>query len=154
MWSKSKSESHQGGCSSAFGASLVPRPSLQINACAKYLQRGSGNQTSLEHAKSLECQGQVFREVDETAASLWAKAMLTLSPHLLKFSLNAAQDTLPHNVNLSRWRHKYGLSSACRLCGERQTLMPRSSQHMRRYNERHDNVLAVITNVNTILARY
>ena len=105
----------------------------------------------LEHAKSLECQGQVFREVDETAANLWAKVVLTLSPVLLKFSLNAAQDTLPHNVNLSRWRHEDGLSSACRLCGERQTLMhvlnncPKAL-NMRRYNERHDAFLAVITN--------
>jgi len=105
----------------------------------------------LEHAKSLECQGQVFREVDETAASLWAKAVLTLSPDRLKFALNAAQDTLPHNVNLSRWRHKDGLSSACRLCGERQTLMHvlnncPEALNMRRYNERHDAVLEVITN--------
>ena len=54
----------------------------------------------MKHAQSLECQGQVF---------------------ILKFSLNAIQDTLPHNANLAMWRRREGLSSACKLCGERQT---------------------------------
>ena len=65
------------------------------------------------------------------------------------FSLNAAQDTLPHNANLALWRRSDGLSDACKLCGMRQTLPHVLNQcpvslHLRRYNTRHDAVLEVI----------
>ena len=77
----------------------------------------------LEHASSLQCQGQVFRCCEDTAASIWSSVVQKLPSELLKFSLNAVQDTLPHNENLSRWRKNDGLSSSCKLCGERQTLL-------------------------------
>ena len=41
-----------------------------------------------------------------------------LSSESMKFALNAATDTLPHNANLALWR---GLDDSCRLCGQRQT---------------------------------
>ena len=65
----------------------------------------------------------------------------------MKFALNAAQDTLPHNVNLAYWRN---LSDTFKLCGGRQTLLhllnncPVALQ-CRRYNQRHDLVLAEIS---------
>ena len=73
-----------------------------------------------------------------------------LPPELLKFSLNAAQDTLPHNANLAMWRRKEGLSSTCKLCGERQTLLHvlnncPEALNMHRYNKRHDAVLEIIS---------
>ena len=42
---------------------------------------------------------------------------------LMKFALNAATDTLPHNSNLALWRRSEGFSSNCKLCGKRQTLL-------------------------------
>ncbi len=53
---------------------------------------------------------------------------------------------IPHNANLAVWRKKDGLSSSCKLCGERQTLMNhcRVALELRRYNERHDKVLREI----------
>ena len=104
----------------------------------------------MKHAQSLECQGQVFRCSADGAASIWSKAVQKLPPELLKFSLNAVQDTLPHNDNLAMWRRREGLSSACKLCGERQTLLHvlnncPEALNMRRYNERHDAVLEVIS---------
>ena len=107
-------------------------------------------QKRLQHAKSLECQGQIFRSCEEKAANIWAIAVQNLPPNHLKFSLNAAHDTLPHNANLARWRKNEGLSNACKLCGGRQTLLhvlnnfPRALS-LRRYNERHNEVLEVIT---------
>ena len=68
----------------------------------------------------------------------------------MKFSLNAVQDTLPHNANLAMWRRREGLSSSRKLCGERQTLLhvlnncPKAL-NMRWYNERHNTVLEVIS---------
>ena len=103
----------------------------------------------LQHAQSLECQGQVFRCTEEAAANIWSKTVQKLPPDLLKFSLNTVQDTLPHNANLAKWRKKESLSSACRLCGEKQTLLhvlnhcPQALS-MRRFNTRHDAVLEVI----------
>ena len=72
-----------------------------------------------------------------------------LPSELLKFAINAVQDTLPHNGNLAVWRKREGLSSWCQLCGERQTLLrvlnncPKAL-NMRRYSEWHDAVLKVI----------
>ena len=40
----------------------------------------------------------------------------------MKFTLNSATDTLPHNSNLVRW-YRGTLSNACKLCGQKQTLV-------------------------------
>ena len=60
-----------------------------------------------------------------------------------------AQDTLPHNANLSVWRRKEGLSDQCKLCSQRQTLLHvlnhcKVALGLRRFNIRHDNVLKMI----------
>lgn len=104
-------------------------------------------ETRLEHAKSLQHQGELFRSVEDgEASSAWSSAVLSLPPEQSKFALNASQDTLPHNVNLARWRN---LSASCKLCGQRQTLQHVLNHcsvalELRRYNTRHDGVLDVI----------
>ena len=105
----------------------------------------------MKHAQSLECQGQVFRCSEDGAASIWSKAVQKLPLELLKFfSLNAVQDTLPHIATSAMWRKREGLSTACKLCGERQTLLhvlnncPKAL-NMHRYNEQHNAVLEVIS---------
>ena len=47
----------------------------------------------LQHALSLECQGRVFRCCEDSAASVWSSVVQKLPSELLKFSLNAVQDT-------------------------------------------------------------
>ena len=75
-----------------------------------------------------------------------------LPSELLKFSINAVQDTLPHNVNLARWRKNECLSPFCKLCGEKQTLIhvlnscPKALS-LCCYNEGHDAVLDGLANV-------
>ena len=103
----------------------------------------------LEHSQSLPHQGELHRLMERDAATLWSETMQKLPPEALKFALNTAQDTLPHNANLAIWRRSEGLSSHCKLCGERQTLAHifnhcQVALDLRRYNVRHDAVLEVI----------
>ena len=103
----------------------------------------------LEHSRSLPHQGELHRLMERDAATLWSETVQKLPPEALKFALNAAQDTLPHNANLAIWRRSEGLSSHCKLCGERQTLAHilnhcQVALDLRRYNVRHDAVLEVI----------
>jgi len=91
----------------------------------------------LEHAKSLRYQGKLFRSVEDgKASSAWSSAVLSLPPERSKFALNASQDTIPHNINLARWRN---LSASCKLCGQRQMLQHVLNHYsvaleLRRYN--------------------
>lgn len=67
----------------------------------------------LEHAKSPKTQGCLQHIVVDTAAELWSDVLLKLP---LSVAINAVQDTLPHNANLSVWRKQSGLSGHCKLC--------------------------------------
>ena len=80
-------------------------------------------------------------------AEVWGKTIQTLPSEQMRFVLNAAVDTLPHNANLQLWRKRE--SDTCPLCGERQTLIHvlnccRVARDLRRYNQRHDLVLEEI----------
>ena len=79
---------------------------------AKKASAKKNTEKRLHHAQLLQQQGQ------DGAAGIWSKAIQMLPPEV-KFSLNAVQDTLPHNANLAKWRTKEGLSSSCTLCGEK-----------------------------------
>jgi hypothetical protein len=88
--------------------------------------------------------------INPTAASVWTKATQSLPSDNMKFALNATNDTLSHNANITLWRESIGLSAACKLCGEKQTLCHvlnncRVALNFRRYNHRHDEVLHIIT---------
>ena len=71
--------------------------------------------------KSLEKKGQMMRTASPDGASLWSKAVQSLPAEKMRFTLNAAVDTLPHNANLHLWKKKE--SDCCPLCKERQTLI-------------------------------
>ena len=116
---------------------------------AKKAVKATETAERLEHARGLSSQGELHHLVEEDAAALWSETVQQLPPDCLKFALNATQDTLPHNANLSVWRRKEGLSSVCKLCGDRQTLSHvlnhcEIALELRRYNTRHDSVLEVI----------
>ena len=68
----------------------------------------------------------------------------------LKFALNSAVDTLPHNANLHLCRKHH--SSACPLCGEKQTLIHilntcRVAREERRFNPLHNTILSLIVDL-------
>ena len=109
--------------------------------CGTWEYCNQGNQTSevyiLAMANTIEITGPILRG---SAAQNWSTAVLSLSEWVFKLALNAVTDTLPRNVNLSRWKK---LSSPqCQLCGETQSLahvlLP-ESPHLSYYSARHDD---------------
>ena len=93
-------------------------------------------------------QGHMARCMDGECAKVWATVVKTLPEEQMKFALNAALDTLPHNANLQLWQKS---SSACRLCGKNQSLLHVQNncsvaRDLRRYNTRHNLVLQEIAN--------
>ena len=100
-----------------------------------------------EHTVSLPSQGELMRTAT-FFPDIWATPVCRLGSEGLKFILNAATDSLPHNCNLVRWRG-CAVSEACRLCGKKQTLLHvlngcEKVLQLHRYNQRYDRVLAVI----------
>ena len=90
----------------------------------------------------------MFRNTSSDAANVWASVLVHLPDELMKFALNSAVDTLPHNANLYLWK-KRG-DDRCSLCGDRQTLIHvlnicPVALKARRFNLRHDAVLEIIT---------
>ena len=116
---------------------------------AKQVVSNHLNRRRLEHSLSLETQGKLFHLVDSTASAVWSRVIQSLPSARMKFALNLATDTLPHNANLALGRKSAHLSTACKLCGERQTLCHilnncTTALKLRRYNARHDQVLQTI----------
>ncbi len=98
---------------------------------------------------NLPRQGGMIKSSKEGAAEIWAQTLNTIPENEWKFVLNAAHDTLPHNANLHLWGEKE--TPICPLCKkEKQTLLHvlnncEVALNLRRYNERHDLVLAEIS---------
>ena len=83
------------------------------------------------------------------ASDNWATVVLSLGSEALKFALNAATDTLPHNSNLAKWRRGV-VSEQRKLCGRKQTLLHvlnncQVALQLRHYNKRHAKILAIIS---------
>ena len=141
-----------------FKASVVVRNALAedpnrnrkslVSAAKRATQQAEDVRRETE-LKSLEKQGQMMRIASPDGACLWSKAVQSLPAEQMRFALNAAVDTLPHNANLHLWKKKE--SDCCPLCRERQTLIHTLNNcevalGQRRYNERHDEVLRSIAN--------
>ena len=83
-------------------------------------------------------------------AKIWATALEGAKDEHLRFALNSAVDTLPHNVNLFLWKKR--TDDSCPLCGERQTLIHvlntcSAARDERRFNTHHNRVLAEISSL-------
>ena len=107
------------------------------------------NEQRLTHAKSPIVKGHLHYLADDDGASWWSDVVQSLPPECMKFALDAAQDTLPHNANLSLWRKEAKLYNQCKLCNQPQTLLHTSNHcqvalELRHYNQRHDSILEVI----------
>jgi hypothetical protein len=140
----------------SFKASVIVRDTLQedpgrnrrsLATAAKRATQQADDEKRQKDLMSLEKQGQMMRESPPGGASLWAKAVQAVPADQMRFVLNAAVDTLPHNANLHLWKKKE--SHACPLCREKQTLIHvlnscEVALEQRRYNQRHDGVLRVI----------
>ena len=115
---------------------------------SQIVRRVKARVTAADDSRRLEArQFTVQGRFDDQASSIWAQALWELPERVMKFTLNAAQDTLPHNANLHLWKK---LSSPnCPLCFDRQTLL-HTLNHCpmallnRCYNQRHDAVLELL----------
>ena len=132
----------------AVRTSLLPKL-MKLTKVATTLIEDDDSNDSFSAVVSLERQTGALHVVEEEAAAQWASALEHLTSSELNFTLNACQDSLPHNSNLAIWK---GHPSECKLCGERQSLLhvlcncPVALQ-LRRCNTRHDEVLQVIFNL-------
>ena len=101
------------------------------------------SEADLAHLRTLPSRGPIFSQPDPVASLAWHQAASTSDP-LLKFAINALQDTLPTAATLSSW---YGRSPLCGLCHTRQTL-PHVLNHctpaLGRYTYRHNLVLRAL----------
>ena len=101
-----------------------------------------------ENIRRLSVQGALVGDEASLADEAWATAVSTVPNRVMKFSLNAVCDTLPHRSNLKKWGRL--LSDTCPLCKEgRQTLSHilnncQKALSLRRYTIRHDAVLKTI----------
>ena len=94
-------------------------------------------------------QGGMVRHFGGNSAAIWSRCLEKLPPEPLRFALNAAVDTLPTNYNLHKWGKR--TSAVCPLCSEnRQSLQHvlnscLKAMELRRYSERHDQVLHILS---------
>ena len=63
--------------------------------------------------EALPLHGQMSRASNLTADGIWATAVNNLGSEAMKFALNAASDTLPHNSNLAKW-YKGSCTDQCK----------------------------------------
>ena len=118
-----------------------------LSRAAKKMVKEDDNSALLENLQRLEQQGQMSRCTDTRCAPVWAGVVRELPDQIMKFSINAAVDSLPHNANLHRWKRKS--DSTCPLCNCHQSLLHvlnncAVARDLRRYNVRHDAVLQEI----------
>ena len=65
-------------------------------------QRGTATDDSrhLEDCRALTVQGNLSCQCAHRASTIWAQVLWELPEKVMKFTLNAVQDSLPHNANL------------------------------------------------------
>ena len=89
-------------------------------AASKLLVTEDHEDRLLNSLKHLEKQGHMSRYSFPDGGKLWARALESVSDKHLRFALNSAIDTLPHNADLALWK-KLGKYN-CPLYSEKQTL--------------------------------
>ena len=125
-----------------------------LTARAKDYVQAADDVDRLDNLQRLEKEGQMSKLSTPQAAEIRTKTVESLPDEIMKFSLNSAVDTLPHNANLHLWKKE---SSSCPLCGEKQSLIHvlnacSVARDRRRYNVRHDSVLKeVVTTIQEFL---
>ena len=82
---------------------MADDPGMRRQILAKRVKNNITTDVRREQAEALATQGQMPRDSNLTADLIWATAVSKLSSSVLRFALNSATDTLPHNSNLARW---------------------------------------------------
>ena len=77
-----------------------------LATASKLLVSEADDDHHLNSLQQLEKQGHMSRCSSPEGAKVWAKALEGLGDEHLKFALNSAVDTLPHNANLFLWKKR------------------------------------------------
>ena len=79
-------------------------PKKKVLSRVKAKIQAEDTASRLAHTSILPVQGLTVREYEGSAAKNWSIAVFSLPEWIFKFALNAVTDTLPHNVNLCKWK--------------------------------------------------
>ena len=71
-----------------------------LAAAAKRKVKSQEDADTLLQVQDLQKQGEMLRTTTSSTATLWSKAVQALPSNIMKFALNAAHDTLPHDANV------------------------------------------------------
>ena len=128
------------------GNTRLTVPQLKQKVCKQI--RDEDSQMRLNDIHRLDVQGRFLRIMGSFCPTdYWSRAVWSLPARPMSFAVNSAQDTLPHNSNLVRWKRP--VSPWCPLCGGLQTLRHvlnacKQVLQERRYDQRHNEVLREI----------
>ena len=150
-----KSANHQAGMNFRPAKTVLEAWSSNTHLTVPQLKRkvskqirDEDSQMRLNDIHRLDVQGRFLRIMDSFCLTdYWSRAIWSLPARQMSFAMNSAQDTLPHNSNLMRWKRP--VSPWCPFCGGLQTLRHilngcKQALQERQYNQRHDEVLREI----------
>ena len=126
-------------------SSSIPQTMSQVKCRVSKQIQEENSQKRLDNIHNLDVQGRFLRILDSFCPTdYWSRAVWSLPAWQMSFAVNSAQDTLPHNSNLRRWKRP--VSPLCPLCGSLQTLRHvlnacKQALQERWYDRRHDEVL-------------
>ena len=66
--------------------------------------KSSSDEQLRDELRSLPVQGRLIEEAETVSEKTWATAVKKLLEQVMNFALDAVCDTLPHKVNLKRWK--------------------------------------------------
>ena len=126
--SATKSANHQAGMNFRPAKTVLEAWSSNTHLTVPQLKRkvtkqiqDENSQMHLNNVQCLDVQGCFLPIMDSSCPTdYWSRAAWSLPARQMSFAVNSAQNTLPHNTNLVRW--KGPVSSMCPLYGGLQTL--------------------------------
>ena len=129
---------------------MVENPGVskkKLKALSSNCVADSDESHRLEELQALQVQGECF-QLCVDSLDIWSFAVNSVPDAIMKFSLNALMDTLPHRQNLFKWGKAQ--TSACPLCSEKQTLLHVLNScsvalQQRRFDQRHNEVLKILS---------
>jgi len=137
----------------------VEQNTRQIKLSASKYFSELDNQSRLSHSKTLQMQGK-WAEWDARCSHdlTWQKLVHGMTDGMLKWHLNAPNNSLPSWDNLRRWSQSR-LSANCKCCGKPNPTLLHVLNHcpvalnQGRFSWRHDSVLDVIFTAITTFAQ-
>ena len=129
---------------------MVENPAVlkkKLKVLSSHCVADSDESYRLKELQALQVQGECF-QLCVDSLDIWSFAINSIPDAIIKFSLNALMDTLPHRQNLFKWGKAQ--TSPCPLCSEKQTLLHvlnscNVALQQRPFDQHHDEVLKILS---------